>query len=132
MGLEICARETPEGSSITMSIETLSQPAMSGSWAGGPRHLLIISRYHPGLYDYVRARFANEVHVEVILDRRRSRDRRTSARGSQVERRSGDRRSRPHVDAALRMESMQFVTIAAAPTRAEPTVDDDVTIDGCL
>ena len=43
-----------------------------------PRHLLIISRYHPGLYDYVRARFADEDNVEVILDRRRGRDRRAS------------------------------------------------------
>ena len=131
MGLEICARETPEGSSITMAIETLSHPAKSGNRVGGPRHLLIISRYHPGLYDYVRARFANEDHVEVILDRRRGHDRRTGAGGSQVDRRSGDRRRRPHVDAALRLESMQFVTIAPDPPRAEATVDD-VTVDGCL
>jgi hypothetical protein len=82
-----------------------------------PRHLLIISRHHPGLYDYVRARFAHEDNVEVILDRRRGRNRRASAVEAHVERRSADRRIRPHIDAALRMESMQFVTVAPGTMR---------------
>jgi hypothetical protein len=103
---------------------------MSGATAGGPRtprHLLIISRYHPGLYDYVRARFASEDNVEVVLDRRRGRDRRATAVTADIERRSADRRVRPHVDVALRMESMQFVTIAPGQTvRTFPrAVDDD-------
>jgi hypothetical protein len=82
---------------------------------------LIISRYHPGLFDYVRARFAHEDNVEVVLDRRRGRDRRVTARKSGVERRSADRRIRPHVDVALRMESMQFVTVAPASGRPAST-----------
>ena len=110
-------RDTPEGSAITnMPTETLWESAVSGS-ARPPRHLLIISRYHPGLYDYVRARFADEDHVEVVLDRRRGRDRRASAVEADVERRSADRRVRPDIDAALRMESMQFVTIASGTMR---------------
>jgi hypothetical protein len=87
---------------------------------------LIISRYHPGLYEYVRARFAHEDNVEVILDRRQGRDRRTRASGGGIERRAADRRSRPHVDAALRLESMQFVTIGATstpPGRSTPEGD---------
>jgi len=84
--------------------------ASAGSEASQPRHFLIISRYHPGLYDYVRARFADEDNVEVVLDRRRGRDRRMTPGRPAVDRRAAERRVRSHVDAALRMESMQFVT----------------------
>jgi hypothetical protein len=83
------------------------------------RHVLIISRHHPALYAYVRQRFSAEDSVEVVLDRRRGRDRR--APGSApfpVERRSADRRTRPDIDAALRMESMQFLTIQSAAVPA--------------
>jgi hypothetical protein len=102
---------------------------MSGCGSGGmrpPRYLLIISRYHPGLFDYVRARFAQEDNVEVVLDRRRGRDRRTAAHRAGVERRSAERRIRPHIDLALRMESMQFVTVGpnVASATADPTATD--------
>jgi hypothetical protein len=106
-----------------MRTETLWASAVSARSAGSarpPRHLLIISRYHPGLYNYVRARFSHEDNVEVVLDRRRGRDRRASAVEAHVERRSADRRVRPHIDAALRMESMQFVTIAPGTVRTYP------------
>jgi hypothetical protein len=93
------------------------------SWnARARRHLLIISRHHPGLYDYVTKRFAGEPSVEVILDRRRGRDRRAQQHRAEVERRASDRRTRPDIDAALRMESMQFLTIPlAAGSTAEST-----------
>jgi hypothetical protein len=106
-----------------MPTDTLWGPPMSDRTSSGPRpprHLLIISRYHPGLYDYVRARFAHEDHVEVVLDRRRGGDRRVAPRTWSVERRTAERRIRPHVDAALRMESMQFVTVAPGTGRPEP------------
>src|SRR5262245_42332696 len=77
-----------------------------------PRHLLIVSRQYRGLYEYVRARFADEDNVEVVLDRRRGRDRRTMPGRPTVDRRAAERRAHSHVDAALRLESMQFVTIA--------------------
>jgi hypothetical protein len=98
---------------------------VSGCGTRPPRHLLIISRYHPGLYDYVRSRFAHEDNVEVVLDRRRGRDRRASAVEANVERRAADRRVRPHIDAALRMESMQFVTIAPGTMRTYPRPNGD-------
>jgi len=105
-----------------MRTETVWEPPVSGCSPGGRpiRHLLIISRYHPGLYDYVRARFAGEDNVEVILDRRRGRDRRGSAAEVHTERRFSDRRVRPHIDDALRMESMQFVTISRGAPRTYP------------
>ena len=118
-----CARESPEEPAITtMRLETTWEPAVSGISASGRpiRHLLIISRYHPGLYDYVRARFAGEDNVEVILDRRRGRDRRSATGHVSTERRASDRRVRPHIDDALRMESMQFVTIARGAPRTYP------------
>jgi hypothetical protein len=86
---------------------TLSAP----EGASAKRHLLIVSRHHPGLYDYMRERFAGEPNVAVILDRRRGRDRRSPGGNTGVERRAGERRLRPQVDAALKMESMQFLTI---------------------
>ena len=119
--------ESPEGSAKDMRTETLLARAMTGNAPDVPRHLLIISRYHPGLYEYVRTRFAREDNVEVVLDRRRGRDRRAAALEAGVERRSSDRRVRPQVDAALRMESMQFVTVApgAAPRPAACARDDE-------
>jgi hypothetical protein len=75
------------------------------------------------LYDYVRARFAHEDNVEVVLDRRRGRDRRVVATRSGVERRSADRRVRPYVDVALRLESMQFVTVVPGSGRPAPAAE---------
>jgi len=34
------------------------------------RHLFLISRDQPGLWDYLRREFSSEENVEVILDRR--------------------------------------------------------------
>lgn len=107
-------RESLERSTISVRPESLGTTAVSDQPSDGPCHLLIISRHHPGLYEYVRQRFASEGNVQVILDRRRGRDRRTQRVEPGVERRAADRRSRPHVDAALRMESMQFLTIPRA------------------
>jgi hypothetical protein len=130
--VEIRARDTPEEPATNMRTETLCASAVSDCSTGStlpPRHLLIISRYHPGLYDYVRARFAHEDNVEVVLDRRRGRDRRASAVEAHVERRSADRRVRPHIDAALRMESMQFVSIAPGTMRTYPLPNGGDTSD---
>jgi len=126
---ETRARDTPEEPATNMPTETLWASAVSGCSVRLPRHLLIISRYHSGLYDYVRARFAHEDNVEVILDRRRGRDRRASAVEAHVERRSADRRVRPHIDAALRMESMQFVTVAPGTMRTYPRPNGSDTSD---
>ena len=57
-----------------------------------PRHLLIVARSEPMLYEYVKRTFAGEDTVEVILDRRLGERRRASASPA-VERRRADRRS---------------------------------------
>jgi hypothetical protein len=77
-----------------------------------PRHVVIIAHHYAALFEYVRGRFAAEGNVEVILDRRGGRDRRRRTARATAERRRRDRRRRPHVDEALRLESMQFVTIS--------------------
>jgi hypothetical protein len=120
------ARESSEEFAKAMRTETVwaSTVTSGSSDARFTRHLLIISRYHPGLYDYVRARFADEDSVEVILDRRRGRDRRSGATGVNAERRSTDRRTHQHVDEALRMESMQFVTLSRGAMHAFPGTGD--------
>jgi hypothetical protein len=85
------------------------------------RHLLIIARHQnsTGLYNYVRARFAGEETVEVILDRRSGRDRRAESGSVSLERRGPDRRVRPHVQEALRVESMQFVPSSLTSAQGE-------------
>ena len=104
-----------------MPAGTLWTTTVSEDSVDGPRHVLIISRHHPGLFEYVRQRFAAEDRVQVILDRRRGRDRRTQRAEPGVERRSTDRRTRPDVDAALRMESMQFLTLTPAAQAGDPS-----------
>jgi chromosome segregation ATPase len=64
----------------------------------------VVSTRHPDLYHYLAERFANDEHVEVILDRRR-RDRRRAGVSVQRERRLMDRRGRPDVDAELETRS---------------------------
>jgi hypothetical protein len=119
------ARESSEEFAKAMRTDVWASTVTGGSSdARLTRHLLIISRYHPGLYDYVRARFADEDSVEVILDRRRGRDRRSGATGVNAERRSTDRRTHQHVDEALRMESMQFVTLSRGAMHAFPGTED--------
>jgi hypothetical protein len=122
---ETTHRETLERSTTIMPAGILWTTAVSCASSGSARHLLIISRHHPGLYEYVRQRFAGERRVEVILDRRRGRDRRMQRLEAPVDRRAQERRRRPDIDAALRMESMQFLTIppAAAPDTT-PAAED--------
>jgi hypothetical protein len=57
-----------------------------------PRHLLIVTRLEPILYEYVQRTFAGEDAVEVVLDRR-LRDRRLASTSPVEERRRADRRS---------------------------------------
>ena len=67
------------------------------------RHYFIVARDQTSLCEYLTRQFAAEENVEVFLDRRSGRDRRTAeASGDNVERRSGDRRHQPFVDTQLR------------------------------
>jgi hypothetical protein len=89
-----------------------SEPeAMPPEGQSSPRHVVIIARHYASLFEYVQGRFACEDNVEVVLDRRAHRDRRRRSVRIRTERRAGERRRRPHIDDALRMESMQVVTI---------------------
>lgn len=72
--------------------------------------LCIVSRRHPELYAYLRRRFAADDTVTVILDRRRA-QRRQPSLAVRPSRRVADRRSRPEVDARLRIRSHMIVTI---------------------
>jgi len=76
------------------------------------RHLFIVSREHPRLYEYLVARFQDDANVSVIVDRRAA-DRRAPGSGvfSGTDRRSRDRRQPipPHDD--LRLRSHRIVTL---------------------
>ncbi len=75
------------------------------------RHLFIIARDQASLWEYLRREFASETNVEVILDRRLGRDRRSAfdriaplgPMGETMDdRRTGERRIRDFVAAQLR------------------------------
>ena len=75
------------------------------------RHLFIISRDQPGLWEYLRREFSSEANVEVVLDRRRGRDRRSGgerrvvprvAETGMSDRRALERRMRAFADTQLR------------------------------
>lgn len=87
-----------------------------------PRHLFIVARAHPGMYDYLREQFTADAEVEILLDRRR-RDRRTSRDGIPNERRQADRRTRSDVDPQLRERTHVFLTLPDAAQA--PAGDDD-------
>jgi chromosome segregation ATPase len=86
-----------------------------------PDQMLIVARRHPELYDYLSARFADDVSVTVLLDRRQA-PRRRRALPAAAERRRVDRRARPEVDDQLRTSALAVVTAptaAAAPAASE-------------
>ncbi len=74
------------------------------------RRFVIVSREHPDLYVYLRDRLAADRDVEMILDRRLG-ERRGEQRPSHPQRRRRDRRSRPEVDADLRLRSHVIITL---------------------
>lgn len=63
--------------------------------------LFIVARDQPDLYMSLQREFADEGDIEVFLDRRLGQRRRQQA-ASVPDRRRGDRRARPKVDAHLR------------------------------
>lgn len=75
------------------------------------RHLFIVSRQSPQLYEYLAHAFAPELDVEVVVDRREGDrrgegDRRTAPRG---DRRVAERRSARQVSEDLRALGYVFV-----------------------
>jgi hypothetical protein len=74
------------------------------------RRLVVVSRQHPDLYVYLRDRFAGEVDIEVVLDRRLV-ERRLEPVSDELERRYRGRRARPDLDAQLRERSLVIVML---------------------
>ena len=84
-----------------------------------PLRLFVVARRDPELYGYLRARFADDVGISVVLDRRME-TRRRRALPAAAERRRADRRMRPEFDEQLRATSLAIVgTPAAAETPSE-------------
>ncbi len=75
-----------------------------------PRHLFIVARGVPGLYEVLTDQFADDADVIVILDRRMG-ERRAQPTAPHDERRKQDRRVRPFVDEELRLRSHAILTL---------------------
>jgi hypothetical protein len=76
-----------------------------------PRFLYVVARNRRDLYERLRAEFAAEHDIAVIIDRR-SRERRLDTRGHPVDLRRMDRRIQPEMDAELRAAGA-FITACA-------------------
>ena len=74
-------------------------------------YFFIVARRVPRMYEEIQRSFAGHPHIHVILDRRR-RERRWQALPIEVNRRSGERRSRD-IDALLRQ--LDWVVVERAP-----------------
>src|SRR5438445_11851564 len=90
------------------------------------RHLFIIARDQASLWEYLRREFASETNVEVILDRRLGRDRRSAfdriaplgPMGETMDdRRTGERRIRDFVAAQLRSIGYAMLRIRRSEER---------------
>jgi hypothetical protein len=68
-----------------------------------PRYLFIVSRGNPGLFEFLRVRFAHDENVEVILDRRTY-----AARPP----RPVERRQRPEVNDEIRVRAYSVVSLS--------------------
>ena len=80
------------------------------------RHLFIVSREHPRLYEYLVARFQDDRNVQVIIDRRVSERRALEAEErSERERRARDRRQPIPAHDDLRLRSHRIVTVEGDP-----------------
>ena len=69
-------------------------------------HLVIVARPNVNLYEYLREKFADDPHVQVVLDRRVGQDRRPDG-GPSIERRAAHRRLA--IDQALRSRGLAVV-----------------------
>jgi hypothetical protein len=90
-----------------------------------PFRLFVVARRDPELYGYLRARFADEAGVSVVLDRRVEM-RRRRALPAAAERRRAERRTRPEIDEQLRTTSLAIVgapSAAATPNEARRWIE---------
>jgi hypothetical protein len=75
------------------------------------RTVFVVARQHGELYQYLRERFASDIAVEVVLDRRLT-QRRQRQLCPEIERRHGDRRCRPEADVELQSRSHAIITMS--------------------
>ncbi|MGH7279407.1 MAG: hypothetical protein ACREJG_12075 [Candidatus Rokuibacteriota bacterium] len=85
------------------------------------RYLFIVSRDTAAAAAYLRQYFDAESEVEIIVDRRRRTRRSDVSREVMTERRIGERRTRPSLDAELRLAPYVFLTLSGTPS---PRSDD--------
>ena len=76
------------------------------------QQLFIVSRETPYLAEYMRQQFREEPGVLVLVDRRQGRDRRSTSRPVDVERRAGNRRQRPAVDQQIKQAFHALVPVS--------------------
>src|SRR5207244_7733804 len=82
------------------------------------RYLVVVARAATELYTSLKRTFEDSDSIEVIRDRRfRERRQRNDAVG--LDRRRGDRRSRPHVEGQVRWCEWSRVPITGVPARSE-------------
>jgi chromosome segregation ATPase len=90
-----------------------------------PIRLFVVARRDPELYGYLRARFADDAGISVVLDRRIE-TRRRRALPAAAERRRVDRRMRPEIDEQLQTTSLAIVgapSAAATPNEARQWIE---------
>ena len=86
----------------------------AGGQRAQPRYLVVVARAATELYASLKRTFADSDSIEVIRDRRfRERRQRNDAVG--LDRRRGDRRSRPHVEGQVRWCEWSRVPITGVP-----------------
>jgi len=89
-----------------------NQNAGSGT-AKVRRHLLVVARDHPHIYEYLKRMFAGNDTLEVILDRRNG-DRRRPATNHHPDRRRASDRRRQEIDSQLRALGWAVVMLDVA------------------
>ena len=76
------------------------------------RHIFVVARAHPDLFEFLLKQFADDANVSVVLDRRTAHRRLHSGEiPVDGERRRADRRSRPAIDEELRSRSHAIITL---------------------
>lgn len=73
------------------------------------RIVFVVRADRVDLYEALRAAFARELDVEVLVDRRSMSTRRRHALGHEPDRRRFDRRLRPHVDSEIKQRGWTVV-----------------------
>jgi hypothetical protein len=102
---------------------SVSEPAVRE--IGTTTRLFLVARRDPELYGYLRARFADDAQVSVVLDRRVE-TRRRRALPAAAERRRADRRARPDIDEQLQTTCLAIVgapSAAATPNEARRWIE---------